>query len=123
MELVANWGRDRCSSPPLFHDMQAERDWLWNFVFPAIEDQLRGPPAPGTDRPPPRQRRAPCRYGWAPATAPRWAAREPGSPEDIGNAPLTHGSQSSAKRRRPCVCCKEVWISIEPRPNQGSRRR
>jgi hypothetical protein len=41
MELVANWGARPVFITSTFQDMQAERDWLWDFVFPAIEERLR----------------------------------------------------------------------------------
>jgi hypothetical protein len=41
MELVANWGVRPVFITSTFQDMQAERCWLWDFVFPAIEDRLR----------------------------------------------------------------------------------
>src|SRR5207244_3104850 len=41
MELVANWSARPVFITSTFQDMQAERDWLWDFVFPAIEERLR----------------------------------------------------------------------------------
>jgi hypothetical protein len=41
MEFVANWGARPVFITSTFQDMQAERDWLWDFVFPALEDRLR----------------------------------------------------------------------------------
>jgi hypothetical protein len=41
MELVANWRARPVFITSTFQDMQAERDWLWDFVFPAIEERLR----------------------------------------------------------------------------------
>jgi hypothetical protein len=40
MELVANWGARPVFIISKFH-MWAERDWLWDFVLPAIEARLR----------------------------------------------------------------------------------
>jgi hypothetical protein len=41
MELVPNWGARPVFITSTFQDMQAERDWLWDFVRLAIEDRLR----------------------------------------------------------------------------------
>ena len=41
METVANWSVRPVFITSTFQDMQAERDWLWDFVRPAIEDRLR----------------------------------------------------------------------------------
>jgi hypothetical protein len=41
METVANWGVRPVFITSTFQDMQAERDWLWDFVAPAIEARLR----------------------------------------------------------------------------------
>jgi hypothetical protein len=41
MELVPNWGARPVFITSTFQDMQAERDWVWDFVAPAIADRLR----------------------------------------------------------------------------------
>lgn len=41
METVANWGVRPVFITSTFQDMQAERDWLWDFVRPALEARLR----------------------------------------------------------------------------------
>jgi hypothetical protein len=40
MDLVANWAARPVFVTSTFQDMQAERDWLWNFVAPAVEALL-----------------------------------------------------------------------------------